>query len=64
MLTMLSTFNLAAGIVNGLIGGLFMSSEIRALKEFEWEIENAKAMAEEKAHGLKRGAEPQIESAL
>jgi sphingomyelin phosphodiesterase 2 len=55
MLTMLSTLNLAAGLVNGLIGGLFMSSEIRALKEFEWEIENAKAMAEEKARGGSKG---------
>ena len=46
MLALLSTLNLAAGTVNGLIGGLFMSSEIRALKEFEWEIANTKEIAE------------------
>lgn len=45
-LALLSTLNLAAGIIDGLIGGLFMSAEIRALKEFEWEIGNAKAIAE------------------
>ena len=46
-LALLSTLNLAAGIIDGLIGGLFMSAEIRALKEFEWEIANAKAIAEQ-----------------
>lgn len=45
-LALISTLNLAAGLINGLIGGLFMSAEIRALKEFEWEIANAKAIAE------------------
>lgn len=52
VLALLSTFNLAAGIVNGLIGGLFMSAEIRSLKEFEWEIGNAKAIAEQRERGL------------
>lgn len=52
---LLSTFNLAAGIVNGLIGGLFMSAEIRSLKEFEWEIENAKALAEHRWREQSRG---------
>lgn len=47
MLALLSTLNLAAGVVNGLIGGLFMTGEIRALKEFGWEIANAKAIAEQ-----------------
>lgn len=50
-LALVSTLNLAAGIVNGLIGGLFMSAEIRALKEFEWEIGNAKAMADQRERG-------------
>lgn len=45
-LILLSTLNLGAGIIDGLIGGLFMSAEIRALKEFEWEIANAKAITE------------------
>ncbi|KAI4129104.1 MAG: hypothetical protein LQ338_002402 [Usnochroma carphineum] len=47
MLVFISTLNFGAGVIDGLIGGLFVSSELRALKEFEWEIENAKAMAEE-----------------
>jgi sphingomyelin phosphodiesterase 2 len=45
LLMLLSTLSLCAGIIDGLIGGLFMSSEIRALKEFEWEIRNARAAA-------------------
>ncbi|TAQ84976.1 hypothetical protein B7494_g6688 [Chlorociboria aeruginascens] len=36
---------LGAGIIDGLIGGLFVSTEIRALKEFEWEIQNVRATA-------------------
>jgi sphingomyelin phosphodiesterase 2 len=42
---LLSTLGLSAGVIDGLIGGLFMGSEIRALKEFEWEIRNARAAA-------------------
>ncbi|KAI9893961.1 MAG: phospholipase C type enzyme [Vezdaea aestivalis] len=42
ILMLLSTLGLSAGVVDGLIGGLFMSSEIRALKEFEWEIRNVR----------------------
>jgi len=45
LLLVLSTLGFAAGVIDGLIGGLFMSSEIRALKEFKWEIENAAAAA-------------------
>lgn len=48
LLTVLSTLGFGAGVIDGLIGGLFMSSEIRALKEFEWEIEIARARAEER----------------
>jgi len=51
LLTVLSTLGFGAGVVDGLIGGLFMSSEIRALKEFEWEIGNARARAEERERG-------------
>lgn len=39
-LTLLSSLGLAGGVVCGLIGGLFVASEMRALKEFRWEIEN------------------------
>ena len=45
LLMLLSTLGLGAGVIDGLIGGLFVGSEIRALKEFEWEIRNARAAA-------------------
>jgi sphingomyelin phosphodiesterase 2 len=45
ILMVLSSLGLAAGVVDGLIALLFVGSEIRALKEFEWEIMNAKANA-------------------
>lgn len=48
LLMLLSTLSFGAGVVDGLIGGLFVGSEIRALKEFEWEIRNAKDKAEGK----------------
>ncbi|KAL4940320.1 hypothetical protein BDV06DRAFT_196925 [Aspergillus oleicola] len=51
ILTLVSTLSFGAGILDGLIGGLFVSSELRALKEFEWEIRNTKRLAEEGAHG-------------
>ena len=52
LLMLLSTLGLAAGVIDGLIGGLFVGSEIRALKEFEWEISNARAVANGEAHVL------------
>jgi sphingomyelin phosphodiesterase 2 len=52
ILMLLSTFGLSAGVIDGLIGGLFVGSEIRALKEFEWEISNAKASASGDPHTL------------
>ncbi|KAH7328399.1 Endonuclease/exonuclease/phosphatase [Stachybotrys elegans] len=45
LLMLLSSLGLAAGVVEGLLSLLFFSWEIRALKEFEWEIRNAKAVA-------------------
>ncbi|KAJ5655891.1 hypothetical protein N7507_007841 [Penicillium longicatenatum] len=42
ILILVSTLNFGAGILDGLIGGLFVSSELRALKEFEWEVQTAK----------------------
>ena len=55
ILIILSTLGFGAGVVDGLIGGLFMSSEIRALKEFEWEIGNARREAEVwEREGLRR----------
>ena len=51
LLMLLSTLGLAAGVIDGLIGGLFVGSEIRALKEFRWEIANVRAAAAAKADG-------------
>ena len=48
LLILLSTLGFGAGVLDGLIGGLFIGSELRALKEFEWEIQNAKDMAEKR----------------
>jgi sphingomyelin phosphodiesterase 2 len=45
LLMLLSTLGLSAGVIDGLIGGLFVGSELRALKEFEWEIKNAREAA-------------------
>jgi sphingomyelin phosphodiesterase 2 len=50
LLMLLSTLGLGAGVIDGLIGGLFVGSEIRALKEFEWEISNARAAANGEPH--------------
>lgn len=44
ILTFVSTLSFGAGILDGLIGGLFVSSELRALKEFEWEIRSTKRL--------------------
>ena len=49
ILMLLSSLGLSSGVIDGLIGGLFIGSEVRALKEFEWEIRNAKTMAERTA---------------
>ena len=45
ILMLVSTVGLSAGVVDGLIAFLFVSSELRALKEFQWEIENARQVA-------------------
>lgn len=45
LLMLISTLGLSAGVIDGLIGGLFVGSELRALKEFEWEIKNAREAA-------------------
>jgi sphingomyelin phosphodiesterase 2 len=45
ILMLLSSVGLSVGVIEGLMGGLFVGSEERALREFEWEIENAKRIA-------------------
>lgn len=41
ILMLLSTLGLSCGVLDGLMGGLFVGSEIRALKEFDYEIQFA-----------------------
>jgi sphingomyelin phosphodiesterase 2 len=45
ILMFLSSIGLSVGVLEGLMGGLFVGSELRALKEFEWEVQNTKARA-------------------
>ena len=49
ILMLVATFGFAVGVLDGLIGGLFMTSELRALNEFEWEIVNVRNRAVEAA---------------
>lgn len=51
ILVLVSSLGLVAGTIDGLLALLFFKSELRALKEFEWEVLNAKA-------ALSGGAEP------
>jgi sphingomyelin phosphodiesterase 2 len=46
LLCLASSLSIATGVVDGLIALLFMSWEIKALKEFRWEVVNAEKMAE------------------
>ncbi|KAJ9607270.1 phospholipase C type enzyme [Cladophialophora chaetospira] len=45
ILILLSTFGIMSGTLSGLIGGLFVGTELRALAEFEWEVRNALYLA-------------------
>lgn len=49
ILALISSLALSVGVIDGLMGGLFVSSELRALKEFEWEVRNTKQRALTKA---------------
>ena len=46
ILMFVSTLGFGGGVLDGLMGGLFVGSELRALKEFEFEMRNARAQAE------------------
>jgi sphingomyelin phosphodiesterase 2 len=46
ILMLLSSVGLSVGVTDGLMGFLFVGSELRALREFEWEIVSAKMKAE------------------
>jgi sphingomyelin phosphodiesterase 2 len=45
ILMFLSTLGFGVGVIDGLMGFLFVGSELRALREFEYEIKNARAQA-------------------
>lgn len=45
ILMFVSSLSLSVGVLEGLMGGLFVGSELRALKEFEWEVRNARTRA-------------------
>lgn len=45
ILMLVSSLGLAAGVIDGLLSLLFFSWELHGLKEFEWEIRNARAIA-------------------
>ncbi|KOS16929.1 Inositol phosphosphingolipids phospholipase C [Escovopsis weberi] len=47
LLLLVGSLSLVAGVVDGLLALLFFSTELRALKEFEWEIRNARSLAPE-----------------
>lgn len=42
---LLSTLGFSVGVIDGLMGLLFVGSEMRALKEFEWEVRNTRERA-------------------
>ena len=48
LLMLLSTLGLSAGVVDGLMGFLFVGSELRALREFKYEIDTAADQARRK----------------
>ena len=56
LVLVLGMVNFAAGIVDGLYALLFLGREIRCLGEFEWEVQNARAM--------ERGRELETEAAV
>jgi sphingomyelin phosphodiesterase 2 len=55
ILMLLSSVGLSVGVIDGLMGLLFVGSEMRALKEFEWEVRNARTRALERGGGSKYG---------
>ncbi|KAK2023425.1 endonuclease/Exonuclease/phosphatase [Colletotrichum zoysiae] len=58
ILMLLSSLGLVAGVVDGLMSLLFFNSELRALKEFEWEVTNAREIASRASGELERAESP------
>lgn len=46
ILLLVGSLSLVAGVIDGLIALLFMGSELRALREFEWEVRNSRRKGE------------------
>ncbi|KAH6484066.1 hypothetical protein HBI55_212480 [Parastagonospora nodorum] len=55
LLMLLSSVGLSVGVIDGLMGLLFVGSEMRALREFEWEVRNARERAVARGGGSKYG---------
>lgn len=55
LLTLLSTLGLVAGVLDGMVGGLFVGSELRALWEFQWEVKAAREAALSSQHDVEVG---------
>jgi len=62
ILMLISTLSLSTGVIDGLMGGLFVSSELRALKEFQWEVSTTRARAVDAARSIE--ASPKTSSEL
>lgn len=45
ILLLISTLGFGAGLLDGIMGGLFVGSELRALREFEYEMRSAREQA-------------------
>ncbi|KAF2878141.1 hypothetical protein BDV95DRAFT_533299 [Massariosphaeria phaeospora] len=45
ILMLISSLGLSLGVLEGLMGGLFVGSELRALNEFEWEVRTTRERA-------------------
>jgi sphingomyelin phosphodiesterase 2 len=45
ILMLISSLSLSVGVIEGFLGGLFISSELRALKEFEWGVRSTRERA-------------------
>ena len=50
LLLLISTLGLGAGLIDALIGGLFVGGELRLLEEFRWEIGTARKLAQKAAY--------------
>lgn len=57
VLLLIGTLGLGAGLIDALIGGLFVGGELRLLEEFRWEIETARKLAQKAGYREAQEAE-------